>query len=98
VAVYEIGEFTKCGDPPQRVTVVTPDEIDKFLGARSRIERTDHLRQLRDRRMLITDKGNTLQQQVKGVPGRCAYVFVGPASKVPKIGKGRLPTGVLTWR
>jgi hypothetical protein len=94
VAVYEIPDFRKRGGEPQLVTVVTRDEIDKFLGSSSRNEREAHLSDLRERGRLITNSGPTLQQNVR--PHRTAYVFKGPASKVPKIGKARL-LGVTSW-
>jgi hypothetical protein len=105
VGVVEIPDFvkgkkTRRGRPtdvtPQPVTVVTTDCVDEFLGARDQRERTEHLRDLRDRGKLIHNKG-TLRQRVRGELGPWAYVFKGPAAKVPKIGKGRLPVGVLTW-
>lgn len=98
VGIVEIPDFRKRGGEPQRVTVVTPDAVDEFLGARSRWEREEFLRELRDRGLLITNRGRTLQQTIKRTPLRLAYVFVGAARGVPRIRRGTAPVGVMTWR
>jgi hypothetical protein len=97
VAVYEIPDFRKLKGDPQLVTVVTSDEIDKFLGARDRHERECHLSDLRERGLIFTNKGRTFQQTVRRTPMLLAYVFRGPASRVPKIGKGHMAGRVRTW-
>lgn len=40
--------------PAESVTVVTRGDIDRFLGTRSRRRRTEHLRALRDRGILMS--------------------------------------------
>jgi hypothetical protein len=101
--VYEIADFVKgkrtgrniTARDPERVTVVTGDVVDQFLGARSRDERDDHLRWLRERGTLISEPGR-LMQRVRCDDGiaRLRYFFRGPADAVPKI---RKRPGVMTW-
>lgn len=104
MAVYEIADFLKGNRPirgrpsegePERVTVATPDAVDRFLGARSRRERNDHLRWLRERGLLICEH-NRLTQRVRCDDGiaRRRFVFRGPADAVPMI---RKRPGVMTW-
>ena len=105
MAVYEIPDFLKGkrtvrGRPSEgqreRVTVATPDAVDLFLGARSKRDRDDHLRWLRDRGLLICEH-NRLTQRVRCDDGiaRRRFVFRGSADAVPKI---KTRPGVMTWR
>jgi hypothetical protein len=96
VAIYEIPDFRKRGGEPERVTVVTRDEIDRFLGARSMRERQEHLRWLRDRGKLVTNTGRLQQKIWRDKEAQdMAYVFQFQIEKVPKI---RTRPGVMTWR
>lgn len=103
--VYEIADFLKGKRPVrgrpsegerERVTVATPDAVDRFIGARSQWERDDHLRWLRDRGLLICEP-KRLTQRVRCDDGiaRRRFVFRGAADSVPKI--RTRPKGVLTW-
>ncbi len=101
MAVVEIPDFvegkkTRKGQPlPKKeelVTAVTPDDIDRFLGARSERERRSHLRGLRDLGILIHNPGRLTQRVRTGVvepdgrfEQRRAYVFRGPWHAVPRI-------------
>jgi hypothetical protein len=85
MAVVEIPDFvegkkTRKGQPlPKKeelVTAVTPDDIDRFLGARSERERRSHLRQ-RVRTGVVEPDGRFEQRR--------AYVFRGPWHAVPRI-------------
>jgi hypothetical protein len=67
----------------ETVTVVPRDSVDQFLRARTSRERTDHLRHLRDRGLLICGRGR-LTQKVRHLNDR-AYVFRGRADDVPRI-------------
>lgn len=91
--IREIPDFVKCGRPPVAVTAVAPYAVNAFLGARNERERNAHLRDLRDRGLLIHNKRG-LQQKLRG--GMMAYVFKGTADQVPKIRGRVLP--VMTWR
>lgn len=72
---------------PETVTVVTPDSVDEFLGARNAPERLEHLRWLRDRGTLVCER-KRLGQRVRGVASRC-YVFRGGVADVPRIRRER---------
>lgn len=102
--VYELPDFLKgkkqsrynhATGSPERVTVATPDAVDAFIGARSKRERADHLRWLRDRGLLICEH-NRLTQRVRCDDGiaRRRFVFRGAADSVPKI---RARPKVATW-
>jgi hypothetical protein len=104
VPVYEIGDFVKgkktgrhrrAKGLPQRVTVVTRDEINPFLGARNPRERDEHLRWLRDQGKLIAERGRLTQRVRCGYDMLRRYVFKGPADAVPKL---RKRPKVMTWR
>lgn len=69
--------------PEPVVTLVAPATVDDFLNARNGAERLRHLRELRDRGVLIHDRGR-LQQTVRGQGIRRAYVFRAPADRVPR--------------
>jgi hypothetical protein len=67
----------------ETVTVVPRHLVDEFLRARNALERTEHLRRLRDRGLLICGRGR-LTQNVRDLNDR-AYVFRGQAAGVPRI-------------
>lgn len=71
--------------PERVVTMVAPDAVDDFLGARSVAERVAHLRRLRDEGLLICHGRGRLYQYVRGQGVRTAYVFRAPAHDVPRI-------------
>jgi hypothetical protein len=76
--------------PEPVVTLVHPDSIDGFLGARSHTERLRHLRDLRDRGILIHSK-NRLTQAVRGQGVSRAYVFRRRADEVPRVQRAPQP-------
>jgi hypothetical protein len=89
------GKQTRRGQPlpdaemPKPETVVTIcrcEKIDAFIGSRNRAERLAHLRDLRDREILICDSGRLTQSLMRGSPGVSrGYVFRREASKVPRV-------------
>jgi len=104
MAVVEIPDFvkgkkTRKGKPlptkEELVTAVTPDDVDRFLGARSERERRSHLRGLRDLGLLIHNPGRLTQRVRTDINAdgrfvnRRAYVFRGPWHAVPKIQRRR---------
>lgn len=106
MSVWEIPDFVKgkkqsryshATGRPERVTVVTPNEIDRFLGARSGRELAEHLRWLRGRGTLITERGR-LTQRVRCDDGiaRRRFVFRGETHAVPKI-RIRKRSSVREW-
>jgi hypothetical protein len=106
VPVTEIPDFRKGrqvrgGRPaptePFRVTVVTRDAIDEFLGTTTPCERASHLRGLRDLGFLVHKDGR-LTQRVQTPSGRVAhYVLRGRAADVPRR-RRRPQTGrITTW-
>ena len=80
---------------PELVTVVTPDSVERFVGARGGRLRS-HLRRLRDDGWLIHEEGR-LQQRVRfeapeakhgRVHARC-YVFRGRKRDIPMARRGQ---------
>lgn len=71
--------------PEPVVTLVAPDAVDEFLGARSLRERTAHLRRLRDEGLLICHGRGRLYQYVRGQGVKTAYVFRCESWAVPRI-------------
>jgi hypothetical protein len=71
-------------DPEPVVTLVAPDEIDRFIGAATYGERLRHLRRLRDEGVLIHNK-RMLLQRVRGQGVERAYVFRCRADDVPMV-------------
>lgn len=98
VPVWELGDWrsgkkTRGGEPvevePEVVTVVTPNSVERFLGARG--ERLQsHLQRLRDTGRLVHEEGR-LQQRVRfkapdaehGRVHRRCYVFRGRRRDIP---------------
>lgn len=90
--VRELYDFRKKGQGViPVVTAVHPSVVDRFLGAESERDRTEHLRGLRDTGVLVHEK-NSLRQLVvepdSGWRGKC-YVFNGEAWSVPRITRKR---------
>ena len=93
MAVYETDEFrvgkqSRRGRPtptePFHATIVTPDQIDAFLGTGSIEERVAHLRGLRDLGLLV-HSGGRLTQKVRTRDGRRrGYVFRCRPDEVPR--------------
>jgi len=82
------------------VTAVHPSAIDRFLGAASERERTEHLRGLRDIGVLVHEKNSLRQLVVESDTGwrRKCFVFRGDAWAVPRLARtasGRVRRGEL---
>lgn len=109
VPVWELanwrgGRKTRGGEPvrvePEVVTVVTPDEVERFIGARGQ-RRLAFLRELRERGWLICERERLTQRVRFEAPGakwgrvhRRCYVFRGRRRDIPKArghreGRGR---------
>lgn len=71
-------------EPEPVVTLVHPDEIDRFVGAETYGERLRHLRRLRDEGLLIHGR-RMLLQRVRGQGVERAYVFRCRAHEVPMV-------------
>lgn len=94
IAKFTKGRRTKKGEPlpadaqprPFPAVVLTRDEVDLFFGVRSRQERVQWVRALRDRGLVVHDNGK-LTNTVRLPDGRRikAYVFRAErASDVPR--------------
>jgi hypothetical protein len=93
---FRAGKQTHRGRPtptePQRVTVVPAADADDFFGTRSRTERVEHVRGLRDLGLIhhrdpgkLTCRVRTGEKDDKGWPVReRAYVFNCAVEDVPR--------------
>jgi hypothetical protein len=102
VSVYTIPDYRLCGGDPERVTVVSRDAIDDFLGT-DESSRADHLRALRDLGILRHRPGELtakvrVRPAVAGDSGIVrAYVFAADPQDVPRKKRRRSRQRVYTW-
>jgi hypothetical protein len=101
---FRKGKKTHQGEPvqvePEEVTICTTDYIETFIGARG-MRLRDHLRDLRDRGLLIHEEGRLTQRIRVDAPGTRygvirprAYVFRGRKADVPR---ARPRARVIAW-